>query len=295
MGDPQAAGLTVTTLQGLRFPAPKAFLGKEEEWDTFQYKFRAYLTLADVRYKALLVTAEAADSEIDIDLEEQHVIELAAQLQNALIALTEGPAAKIVQRQERTENGLESWRLLHQRYAPSKRSKTTGQLMKILTWKFDMEQFENSFNDWESDILKFDSVSSTPFSDEVKICILYLATSGQLHNYLLMHTDLSTRYREVRTMVVNYMSTGRLMRDLKQHKAKQDQNLGYTPMEVDAIWRQIKSKGKGVGKGRGKGKGKKGKGKGKSKDKGKSKGKGKDHKGKGKSKPSYGSSAYSYK
>ena len=104
MGDPQQAGLTVTTQRGLRFPAPKAFLGKEEDWDTFQYKFRAYLTLADVRFKAILATAEAADSEIDIDLEEQHIIELAAQLQNALIALTEGPAAKIVQRQEKTEN-----------------------------------------------------------------------------------------------------------------------------------------------------------------------------------------------
>ena len=61
MGDPQAAGLTVTTLQGLRFPAPKAFLGKEEEWDTFQYKFRAYLTLADVRFKVILQQAESSD------------------------------------------------------------------------------------------------------------------------------------------------------------------------------------------------------------------------------------------
>ena len=99
MGDPnQQPGIHVTTLQGLRFPAPKPFLGKEEEWDTFQYKFRAYLTLADVRFKVCLANAEAQDSEIDLDLEEQHVVELAAQLQNALIALTEGPAAKIVQR-----------------------------------------------------------------------------------------------------------------------------------------------------------------------------------------------------
>ena len=107
--------------------------------------------------------------------------------------------------------------------------------MKILTWKFDMSQFENSFNEWESEIIKYDSISTTPFSDEVKICILYLATSGQLHNYLLMHTDLSMKYSEIRTLVVNYMSTGRLMRDLKQRKSNQQQHSDTVPMEVDSI------------------------------------------------------------
>ena len=72
------------------------------------------------------------------------------------------------------------------------------------------------------------------------------------------------------------MGTGRLMRDLRQHKQQQ---VNPVPMEVDAIWRQIK----GFGKSKGKGKGKKRKGKGDTQGKSKGKGKSKYTKGKGKS------------
>ena len=124
-------------------------------------------------------------------------------MQNALIALCDGPAAKIVQRQENSDNGLESWRLLCARYAPSKRSKATGRMMKILMWKFDLNNFENSFNEWESEIAKYDSEQGTPFSDEVKIGILYMRTSGSLHSHLMLNTDLSMPYNEIKTTISN--------------------------------------------------------------------------------------------
>ena len=119
---PVEGGLNLTTAHGLRFPCPKPFSGKDEEWDVFQYKFRAYLSLANPAFKVLFAQASQASTPIDLDLELMEGIEtLASQMQNALIALCEGPAAKIVQRQENFENGLESWRLLCARYAPSQR------------------------------------------------------------------------------------------------------------------------------------------------------------------------------
>ena len=91
-------------MQCLRFPAPTTFDGKVEHWDLFQYKFRAYLCLSDTRFKDLFKVVEASADEIDLDLQtDQTVIALATQLQNALIALTEGPAANIVQRQSKSE------------------------------------------------------------------------------------------------------------------------------------------------------------------------------------------------
>ena len=128
------SGVSLTTSQGLRFPCPKNFSGKDEDWVLFQYKFRAYMNLANAKFKALFEMAQASGSmPVDMDLETEDVESLAVQLQNALIALCDGPASKIVQRQEHSENGIESWRQLYNRYSPSKRSKATGRMMKILT------------------------------------------------------------------------------------------------------------------------------------------------------------------
>ena len=142
-----STGVSMGTSAGLKFPSPKVFDGKEENWDSFQYKFRAYLCLADPRFRGLFNTIEENPNDpVDLELEADGVDILAAQLPNALMPLTDGPAAKLVQRQEKTENGLESWRIPYQAYAPSKRSKTTSQMMKILTWRVDMSNFENNFN-----------------------------------------------------------------------------------------------------------------------------------------------------
>ena len=92
----EATSLNLTTSHGLKFPCPKAFSGKDEDWDVFQYKFRSYLSLANPQFKVLFSTASQQTSTIDLDLEGEGVELLAAQMQNALIALCEGPAAKIV-------------------------------------------------------------------------------------------------------------------------------------------------------------------------------------------------------
>ena len=100
MAEATQNGLNLTTSAGLKFPCPKPFSGKDEDWDVFQYKFRSYLSLANPKFKQLFVTASQQTSAIELDLELDEIEILAAQVQNALIALCDGPAAKIVQRQE---------------------------------------------------------------------------------------------------------------------------------------------------------------------------------------------------
>ena len=84
----------LSTSHGLKFPCPKSFSGKDEDWDVFQYKFRSYLSLANPQFKLLFQQASQATSAIDLDLEPDGIELLAAQMQNALIALCDGPAAK---------------------------------------------------------------------------------------------------------------------------------------------------------------------------------------------------------
>ena len=114
--------------------------------------------------------------ESEIELEWRHLgVEarrMASQLQNALIAQCESPAAQIVQRDEDSDNGFETWRQLWLRYKPLKRAKATSRMTTVLEWKFNLKDFENSFNEWENEIHRYDSEQSTPFPDEIKAGIL---------------------------------------------------------------------------------------------------------------------------
>ena len=81
-GDSQGSNVTMTTAAGLRFPCPKNFSGKDEDWDLFQYKFRAYMCLANVKFKEIFELAQSAGiNAVDLDLEADEYELLAHQLQ----------------------------------------------------------------------------------------------------------------------------------------------------------------------------------------------------------------------
>jgi hypothetical protein len=163
-------------------------------------------------------------------------------LQNVLISLTEGPALRIVKRQEQSENGFEAWRQLCLRYDPSTRSKATSIMTTILNWKFNMQEFESNFNDFEAENEKYDRDQSSAFPDEVKIGVLLSRTSGPLHEHLLLNSDLSTPWNQIRTTVINYFQTNKTYKNLRNSQSSFGSSTGPTPMEIDAIWRRLKGK-----------------------------------------------------
>ena len=245
--------------QGLRFPCPRSFDGSEKGFDDFAYRLRAYLSLSNSAFRALMKHAQEQPDPLDFETFEEPAKKLAAQLQNALIALCEGPAAKIVQRDEESENGFETWRLLWLRYRPLQRAKATSRMTTILEWKFDIKDFENSFNEWEGEIHRYDSEQSTPFPDEIKAGILISRTTGPLQEHLMLNTDVSTPYSQIKSTIIKYFKTGTLFHALRS-KQSSSSNSGVTPMEIDAVWRFLKGKSKGKGKFKGKSKGKESKG-----------------------------------
>ena len=130
------------TLGGLRFPPPKPFTGKEDEFETFAHKLRAFLSLQNPRFRQALKNAQESTEPIDYDLLDEPEQIMAVQLQHVLTSLTEGPAHKVVMKDDYYDNGLESWRQLWLRYGPTKRSRATGRMTSILQWKFRENQFE---------------------------------------------------------------------------------------------------------------------------------------------------------
>ena len=141
------------TMGSMRFNPPRNFPGKEEEFENFGYKLRAYLALSNPKFKKLMNEAQESETPIDFDLLEADEQLMSAQLHNMLITLCDGPAARIVQRNDNEfDNGFETWRLLHRRFAPLKRAKATNRITKILNWNFKPNDLETSFNEWESEI-----------------------------------------------------------------------------------------------------------------------------------------------
>ena len=119
--DQTAAGpINFEATTALRFPPPKAFEGEEIKFDSFQNKLKNYLGLSNPNFKRLMNAARDSETPIDWDSMGPDSKAMAVQLQNALVALTEGPPARIVQKYPDTENGFETWRRLTYRYSGPK-------------------------------------------------------------------------------------------------------------------------------------------------------------------------------
>ena len=81
-----ASSAGIESMGAIRFPCPKAFDGKDENWEQFAIKLRSYLSTSHPNFRELMNQAEDSLEEIDYDLYEDLEKVLAAQLQNALVA-----------------------------------------------------------------------------------------------------------------------------------------------------------------------------------------------------------------
>mgnify|MGYP001221177644 FL=1 len=180
--------------QGLRFPCPKPFHGNESEFDNFTAKLRSYLSMSHHQFPLLMKDSQERTTPIIYDDLTDEVNLLSSTLQNALMALTEGSAARIVQRDPQSVNGFESWRLLYQRYKPLARAKATSRLQKIPNWKFNLQDFETSFTEFENEIFLYDSEQDSPFPGEIKAGVLLSRLSGPVQDHLMLNPDVTTPY-----------------------------------------------------------------------------------------------------
>ena len=81
MGEYEASGVgvpvsqaPVLTTAGLRFSCPNAFPGIDEEWDLFQYKCKAYMSLSHSKFNDIFEKAQSSGSKtVEFDFEDKHV------------------------------------------------------------------------------------------------------------------------------------------------------------------------------------------------------------------------------
>ena len=94
-GSQATAGLAFDSTQALKFPAPRSFSGKEDEFEQFSFKLKGYLSLSNPRFRQLMNEARDRTTpiqETDLEGEDRR---MAVQLQNALIACAKESQARL--------------------------------------------------------------------------------------------------------------------------------------------------------------------------------------------------------
>ncbi|MCP4191059.1 MAG: hypothetical protein GY768_10580, partial [Planctomycetaceae bacterium] len=201
-----------------KFPPPKPFDGKEEEFETFATKFKSFMGSYNPKfYTYMNYIQEHHDDPIDLNNWMQSDAEcrtLAGQLQYALINVLSGVPFRMVMHYSEgnihtSGNGLESWRQLVIRYDKLKRVRASSTLLNILTWAFKSgRDFETSFLEWEQEVAKFYvEHSMTPIQDFLKVGLILTRLSGQLRNLLFLNTTVDTPYHQVRQQILNYIKS----------------------------------------------------------------------------------------
>ena len=171
-------------------------------------------------------------------------------------------------------NGYEAYRSLLVDLLPGSRSRMLALLQMINQWpSFDHKQgYSQQMMKLEAAFNEYDSQSSTPLSEDIKIACLLRCVTGQLKQHLNVAVTDKTKYADLRSLVLR-CGNAQTRRDTAVAATYSlgdgRGSSGFQPMDVDAIG-ALSYKGKNTGKDY------KGKPKGKDYNKGKSKdGKGK--------------------
>ena len=149
-----------------------------------------------------------------------------------------------------------------------------------------MNNFEETFSQWEFELYKFERDNGQALPESVKIAVILNEAKGPLQQHLRLLAGQSPTYNTVRTTIMEYYRATTAFNKLKQQTSSSvntNHGGGTAPMDISAI----KGKGKGY-KGKGKYKGER-QGKGYGRYKGERQGKGYGrHKGKEKGYKEYG-------
>jgi hypothetical protein len=181
---------------------PAGFSGKEQDWRTFQIKFRSFLgaTLKGVTGQWMDYVRDNRESYCKLATIDPGARPAAALLYSSLIATCEDKALALVERAGEGE-GLEAWRLLLGRYDQQTRQSRMVRLIQVLGWEFkgelqdDLEQFDRA-------CLKYQESTKKDLDDDLRIGVVIKGMeAGALREHLLLHSERALTYEEFRQEV----------------------------------------------------------------------------------------------
>ena len=104
-----------------------------------------------------------------------------------LLALITEDSARLVVRQNNNGNGFETWRLLNMKFTLPGTTRDVSTLSNIMTYNFNMQDFEKDFDKWENLKKKYEKATKTSLPDSVLIALLLGKTTGPLLTHLRLN------------------------------------------------------------------------------------------------------------
>ena len=129
-------------MASLRLPALDIFSGKQEDYDSFSRRLKAYFISQNEVFKKLFKHAENTDEPITDELftDHQEELKMSRDLHYVLVQLCRGTSETVLLQSD-DENGLEDWRRLHSYYKRPSMNTSMGRLTRILDYDFkDLEE-----------------------------------------------------------------------------------------------------------------------------------------------------------
>ena len=206
-------------------------------------------------YENMLDGAKSMEREIDdSDFSNEEAINLSKRLKHIILLHCEETIDPVLQAHT-TQHGLELWRRLHHRFNPRSRMTSMGRLVSIMAVTFELSTLENQLVLWEQEISKYEAETNSLLPDTIKIALLIKGTSGNLQEWIQLNGSTMNVYADVRNMIVNYVRSKKTFPTTTLSPSTSPLPKSTpTPMEIDAVWKQIKGKSKGRGKSKGKAK-----------------------------------------
>lgn len=242
-------GVSNSELQRLGKPTTLSDKSNYYEWLD---KFESYLGLINSKFLDMLEVVRD-NSAIPVRLADAAEEEAARVLYHVLGSVTSGIPNKLV-RSIKDRNGLEAYRLIHNKYAGQDEQGETQLLQNILGFKFSdkMESLEGDILSFEELIAMYESIpeSGEMISSKIKKGLLLRQLPEPLRSDILVSATKMKTYEELKIAVLSY---------LRLKLPPRTQQRGGDAMDVDWVNKGNGKNGKGNGKN---GKGGAGQGKG---------------------------------
>ena len=150
---------------------PCKYKGNENEWATWRFVFRNFLTLVRSELIAYMDEAEEREDEIEVSALGEIALAASNRVYAILAQFLEGPPLRQLMLVKKS-NGLEAWRLLRKRYEPRSGQRSLGALQAVINAKFEGKDFSADIHEWEALVEVYEKAAGEELGDSMRIALV---------------------------------------------------------------------------------------------------------------------------
>ena len=195
------------------FPAP-LYHGELDKWDDWSWQQIVIHGLC-----------EAYDVQ-QTQTQNNQLSLFAKQLAYMLAQITDG-AARVIVRNEDTENGFEIWRRLFNQFSLPSRARATNLLNEIIAFRLRHDHLESDLSEFIILKNRPEKATGVPLDNDLLITLIMQKTTGPLQQHLRLNVRNINTFTEALEIVYSYIKS--------RHLVVPSRNDGPVDMDIGAL------------------------------------------------------------